>query len=310
MSLHQTRNSKCLELTPSLVSTASNANSRLLRLPQELKNWIYELVLGGQLIHVDFDSEKGLSHRLCQAKISEMEAQDIFAKSKEPWSAVELMNRHEHCYDVKTTWRHCSGCASQSNHLYEPHCVLDLTLSTCCRQIYHNAHSLIFSANTFSFTLPLHKGLSVSDLNFTLTRMKHFFLHRLHLDIMVYGFVEEIRWNSSFCYIARHFRSLRYFHIDIEQRPYDTLFLRRWHFQNPAHCTFLKDLPVLRVLKLRTATVTVADDHFLHSEMGKLWTGDWRQYRWSMAQKREWAAYITRILLRQEELGHAAGEGI
>ena len=151
--------------------------------------------------------------------------------------------------------------------------------------------------------------LSGLDLESAFTRMEPFFLHRLHLDIMVYGFVEEMLWNFSFRHIARYFRSLRYLHIGIEQRPSDIRFLVQWHFQNPAHCTFLKDLPVLRNLKLRTATVTVADDHFLHS-LGKLWTEDGGQYRWSMAQKQEWAAYVTRILLHQEERGLAAGEGI
>ena len=132
----------------------------------------------------------------------------------------------------------------------------------------------------------------------------------MHLDIMVDSLVEEIHWNWSFYYIAGHFRSLRYLHIDIEQRPHDIYTLMKWHFQNPADSTFLKDLPVLRVLKLRSVTVTVADYHILHSAEVKLGTEDERQYRWSLVQKQEWAAYMTRVLLRQEEREHAAAEGI
>ena len=136
------------------------------------------------------------------------------------------------------------------------------------------------------------------------------FIRRLHLDIVVDVEIEEKGWNHSFCYIAGACKSLRHFHVDIEQRPFDIQTLKEWHFQDPADCTFLKDLPVLRVLKLRSVTVTVADYHILHSAEVKLWTEDERQYRWSLVQKQEWAAYMTRVLLHQEGRGHAAVEGI
>ena len=233
-------------------------------------------------MHLDCVKSR-LSHRLCQTRSSEREAQEIFAKSKESWSAVELMNRHEPCYDVRTIFRGCSDCTSQSDHVYEPHFALDLVLPTCCRQIYHDAHSLIYSANTWSFTVPLqHRALCVPDTFSALVRVETF-LHRLH--IMVYDRIDEIGWDDSFRYIAGAFRSLRYFHIDIEQRPVDIHTLKKWHFQIPADCTFLKDLPVLRDLKLRAVTVTVADGHILHSAEEKPWAEDEMQYRWLMAKK-------------------------
>ena len=251
-------------------------------------------------MHLDKDTLR-LSHRLCQAELSEREAQDIFAKSKEPWSASELMNRHELCYDLKTIFRGCYDCATESDHVYEPHLGLDLVLLTCCRTIYHDAHSLIYSTNTFSFTFPLrYRNVWDHDPFPDLVRMDAF-LHRLHLDIIVDYEGEEREWNHSFRYIAGAFRSLRYFHVDIEQRPFDTNTLKKWRFKKPADCTFLKDLPVLRVLKLKTVMITVADDHFLHSGGEELLAEDQGQYRWSMAQKQEWAAYMTRVLLRQED---------
>ena len=242
-----------------------------------------------------------LSHRLCQAEHSEREAQEIFAKSKELWSASEFMNRHELCYNLKMIFRGFYDRAIESGHVYEPHFGLDLALLTCCRKFYHDAHSLIYSTNTFSFTFPLrYRNVWVHDTFPDTVRMDTF-IHRLHLDIIVDYEVVERDWNHSFRYIAGAFRSLRYFHVDIEQRPIDIHTLRKWHFKKPADCTLLKDLSALRVLKLRTLTVTVADDHVLHSVGEELLAEDQGQYRWSMAQKQEWAAYMTRVLLRQED---------
>ena len=292
-------------------STASNANSRLLRLPQELKDQIYELVLGEQLIHVHFDlSEERHSYRLCQANNSEREAQNIFAKSEGIWSAVELMDRHELCYDVKSIYQDCECFARQNDHVYEPHLGLDVALPTCCRQIYQDVHSLIYSASTWSFRLPpAYHALRVNKDSVS-RRAQFFFVHRLHLDILVDDRIDEIKWNSSFGHIAAAFKSLRYFYADIESRSMEIHTLKKWHFQNPADCTFLQDLSALRVLKLRAVAITVADDHILHCITSKSYKNKVRQYRWSMAQKQAWAAYIMRVLLRQKEPKYVVGEKI
>ena len=241
-----------------------------------------------------FDVEKNtLSHRLCQADISEVEAHNILATSDDPWSQVKLMARHEICYDRNRISQGCYCC--------DPHFGLDLALPTCCRQIYHDSHSLVYSANTWSFTLPLKYHAFSVDRNSALVRAQSFSLHRLHLDIMVDHWNEEKFWNHSFRYIAREFRCLRCFHLDVEQHPLDIDTLMRWHFQTPADCTFLKDLPLLRDLKLRTVRVTVSDDHLMRLVDRKRLTEPASQYRWSLVQQQEWAAYVTRVLLRQED---------
>ena len=260
---------------------------------------------------MEFDLRKNrLLHRLCQGDISVREAHDMFAKSEEPWSPLELMDRHDLYYYVRTFFRGCSGCASQSRNAYEPHFGVDLALPTCCRQIYHDAHSFTYSENTWSFTRPLDYQASCIDTRSALVCTQSFFLHRLHLDITVKKRTMEECWNYSFRYIAREFMCLTHFHADIEQRPFDTYTLMKWHFQNPADCTFLEDLPVLRDVKLKTVTITVFDHHIWHWMEMNPQTEDPRQYRWSMVQKQEWAAYVTRVLLRQEEPKHAAEEAI
>ena len=252
-----------------------------------------------------FDVETNrLSHRLCQADISEEEAHDIFATSGDPWSEVELMARHELCYNVNRTSRGCNCCNRQRDHVYEHRFGLDLALPTCCRQIYHDSHSLVYSANTWSFTLPPKYHAFPVDRMSALIRAQSFSLHRLHLDIMVDDWNEEKFWNHSFRYIAREFGSLRYFHLVIEQCPLDIDTLMRWHFQNPVDCTFLKDLPVLRDLKLRTVRVTVSDKYLMDFVEGKPLTELASRYRWSLLQRQKWAAHVTRVLLRQEDWEH------
>ena len=92
-----------LELTFSIIRTASSADTFLLRLPQELKNKIYELVLGGQLIHVHRDREEGtFSYHLCQAKISEKEAQGVFVASRDS-SSTKPISRHVSCRSKETS---------------------------------------------------------------------------------------------------------------------------------------------------------------------------------------------------------------
>ena len=208
------------------------------------------------------------------------------------------MNRHKLCYVVQTIFQ---DCYHRSDLVYEPHFVLDLALPTCCRQIYQEAHSLTYSANTFSFNLPLNYMAFPVGTSSALVRALSFSLHRLHLDIMVEAWMAENCWNYSFRYIVRDFRCLRHFHVDIDQRPHDTRTLMSWYFQNPADCTFLKGLLVLRNLKLRSVTVTVADDQILHLIRRNARNEDPRPYRWSLVQKQEWAAYVTRLLLRQED---------
>ena len=121
------------------ISTASNTSSRLLRLPQELKNIIYGLVFGVQLIHMSWDRywQKWI-RRLCRAKISEKEAHKRFVASKVSTCSPDPVYRHNDCWGPP--------CRSLYAHL-------NLALLSCCRQIYLEAHPIFISANTWSITM-------------------------------------------------------------------------------------------------------------------------------------------------------------
>ena len=285
----------------SIISTAMNANSRLLRLPQEIKDHIYDLVLGRQLVHIHRSLEGDLSHHLCQATVSEKEAYEIFAASTEPWLVADICDRHNACYDVRAMYRDCPYCQDQLSPATESQTGLSLVLLRCCRQIYREARLIVFSANTLSFTsLP-------GALNFWISDAKaKFAIRRVHLDLMLHYDYEDMSW--VFSAIAEDFKSLQHLSISIEQRPFEDSDLKQWQFEEPVESSSLRGLRKLRDLKLRTVTITVSDPHILHSGRKDFTAEDGRQYRWTMAQKQQWAEYMRRVLLRQEATRPAFGD--
>ena len=251
-----------------------------------------------------------VSHSLCQAKISEMEAHNIFAAAKGSWNSADTIDRHHTCHNKSLINRSCFQCPNNIGPSTEPHAGLDVALLRCCRQTYHETHLLPFLANILSFTNSWSLWLSwtlgtISQVP-VVTR---FLIRRLHLDILIRYGCEEKYWNEILCEIAQKLKSLAFLYIDIEQRPSDYSHLKEWQFKEPAGSSFLVGLRELRGLRLKIVTVTVADHHILHTTRENLTAGKGRQYRWTMAQKQEWAAHIRRVLLRLEDKEPVAGEG-
>ena len=284
----------------SIISTARNTESILLRLPQELKNQIYELVLGGQLIHLHRDNQKkNFAHHSCQASASEKEAYELFATSEGPWSSAEVMNRHHSCHGGRKVFRHCNRCYNPDYPVNGPRSRLNLALTSCCRQIHQETCPLILSTNTWSFTdtptlwfFCLYPGLMFK---------KTFWIRRLHLHIEISHEFGELPWNRAFDDIALTLKSLQYLYIHINLQPYEKCALEKWRFKEPPQATLLNRLLRLRNLRLRVATVIVSDDHFGHVGINELTAEEERHYRWTITQKHEWAAYVMRVLLRQED---------
>lgn len=114
--------------------------------------------------------------------------------------------------------------------------------------------------------------------------------------------IDEKEWNKAFDDIALTLKSLQYLYINIDLQPFETCVLEKWQFKKPPKNTFLKDLLRLKNLRLKAARVIVSDYHSEHSGFKKL-IPEWIFYRWTTAQKQEWAAHIMRVLLRQEDQG-------
>lgn len=285
----------------SFISTASNTESILLRLPQELKNQIYELVFGGQLIHLHRDNgKKNFAHHCCQASASEKEAYELFVASEGPWSSTDVMNRHHPCHDERKVFRHCRQCYSHSDHpVNGPRSRLNLALTSCCRQIHQETCPLILSTNTWSFsdTPTLWFFCHYPGLMFK----KTFWIRRLHLHIEISDVFNEPPWNQAFDDITLTLKSLQYLYIHINLQSFGKCALEKWRSKEPPQTTLLKRLLRLRNLRLRVATVIVSDASFGHVGMKELTLEEEKHYRWTTRQKQEWAAYVTRVLLRQED---------
>lgn len=290
-----------------VISTASNVGSPLLRLPSELKDQIYELVLGGQLLHI-YKKEGKISHHLCQEEISEIKTQEIFSTSEESWFSTAIEERHTACPGTPAKYYH------GIYHRKKDSTQLDLALLSCCRQIYQEARPISFSTNTFSFTDAWGSDSISHSIFFSgiipLTRVEtQLFIRRLHLDIVIHLELDEESWNQRFRDIAKEFKSLQHFYIGIAQNPIEYSYVKTWQFKTPAECSFLGDLKTLRDLRLMTVTVTISDPHNFFSCWPMLTAENERQYRWTMSQKQEWAGYIRRVLLRQEDQEPATEEG-
>ncbi len=286
----------------SVISMARNAGSPFLRLPREIKNEIYKLVLGGQLIHTYRDPHKNeTTHYLCQANVSESDAHKVFVASKGPWFSADLTDRHSYCNDGRTFQSRCLRFPDQFVES-KSYARLNLALLSCCRQIYLEAHLIAVSANTWSFTKPWDfRIFYLESLIFPLIPLKTDLIRCLHLNITISTESDEFCWNETFKLIARRLKSLQHLYLDIDQRPDPGPLLKKWHFEKPAESSFLEGLRRLKKLSLRTVTVTVSDSQIL-----VWWPSSWegegiRLFRWTMVQKQEWAGYITRVLLRQEE---------
>ena len=208
----------------------------------------------------------------------------MFAASNGPWSPAD--GRHDLCYDATTNIQHCPRFTDHSDHANEPCLSLTLALTSCCRQIYQEARSIPFSANTWSLTCPRSlQSFCIWDKYSDLLCQKTIFVRRLHLDIWVSDQAEEKRWNKAFNQIALNLKSLQYLYFDIDQRPYEEHVLKKWRFKEPSESNFLSGVLKLRDFRLKFVTVIITDHHFLHSGTMNLAAEIERQYRWTIRQR-------------------------
>ncbi len=229
--------------------------------------------------------------RLCRAKISEKEAHKRFVASKVSTCSPDPVYRHNDCWGPP--------CRS----LYAR---LNLALLSCCRQIYLEAHPIFISANTWSITMSwvfkmFYLESQIPPLLCEGLKLKTDLIRSLHISITISTESDETCWNESFELIAQHLISLQHLYLDIDQRPDPGPLLKKWRFEKPAESPFLEGLRRLGDPKLRTVTVNVSDSGIFYW-LPQIWMGeDVNQFRWTLMQKQEWAGYITRVLLGQEE---------
>lgn len=245
--------------------------------------------------------DKKFSHHLCQAEISEKNAQDLFNASKEPWFAKRIEDRHAACCEQNISDKECSSYEDSVIPENRNYALLDIALLRCCRQIYLEAYRILVSTSTFSFTNATTLLLFFLSSEPQVAAELHSAVRSLHLSMKTHAGEDESYWKRLCDIVIKYLGALQRVYIDIEQRP---IWFALRGYEEPAKSPLLNTLVVLRDLPLSTVTVTVSDAHILDFKNDE--TN--RENRWTMTQKQEWAEYVRRALLRQEELAPIAGE--
>jgi len=123
-----------------------NASSPLLRLPQEIKNHIYKLVLGDNFLHIsarigEDEMSTGSCNGICRAEVLDADAEENFHRGgSSDWYIQGGADRNDGCSNK--AW---SG--EQRG--------LDISLLLVCSQVYSEAQYVVYSSNTFSFERPV-----------------------------------------------------------------------------------------------------------------------------------------------------------
>lgn len=282
------------------LTAINSARSPLLRLPQEIKDRIYQLVLGGNLLHIwrqqiksersNIRSTKGaireqcFNHQICSSKVSEDEAYHYFE--------IEDSNNF---YVKYTELRHLHCCPYMS---WRPDIVrMDVSLLHVCRQIYNEARYILYSNNTFSFNTPRNLRAFIhflvqrgSDINEA--------VRSLHLDL-VHPYNDTNGWTQAFNAVTQHMTRLKTLYINVDQRPF-------WSTSSDAIEKERSMRPVMNNLAIlgkapAKSTMIILSDRFLarHPQ-----TSISSTQGWTMDEKRLWVQEVKLAIQDVQDFGH------
>lgn len=167
-----------------------------------------------------------------------------------------------------------------------------------CRHIYHEASRVLYSTNVFIFSEPETLRLFTRKVQ-ALPRQRMLQVRNIHLQITIQYESQESTWSSAIYVVNQQLKSLRSVHINLDQQ-YTLPLLEKRQYVEPAKDTGLLVKRILGMAKLplERVTVVVCDSHFRHGLYAYTATLQLpQQFRWTMAQKREWASVIRKKLL-------------
>ena len=288
--------------------------SPLLRLPLEIRERIWSMVLGGGLLHVRFealhdyfsdDSEKEMvlspnlkvwSAKYCTVKdstqlstaVSLAEAVSVGHDSTEP------MDIHPHyvCHerpDLLDLY-HSPEDQEQLEHSkkdYKPY----LQVLRTCRQVYLEASRTLWTTNTFSFSDPDVLKRFMNDRKMAQKQL----LKKLHLDVRWLSRGQKRAWDRALTLtLVRSLKGLRKVDLYIEQD-----ILNRYlqidsnpMFGSPDHLKdeFFVELMKLKILPLESVAVHIANGllHPSYVDEGP---------QWPVAGRTKWAERLRSQLL-------------
>ncbi len=262
---------------------------------------IYELVLGGRVLHVSEHYDKRThgyqwSNEMCYAEISEAEAQKRFQETETlAWYVEASVSRHGYC--MVREWLEEPLGQGQSNNLL-----------LSCQQVYNEAKFLPYSTNTFLFDDPLLLQRFLRRL------LDEGFAAAIRKVLMEISFPKEdyVRhWHRAIAMMAEHLSGLQTINLSMDQGcpvrrygPYRTA-LDFAEADEDWWTSTLDSLDQLRVLPLKTATFVISDEGLpcrwldWHSPRD-YWFRE-QKYRWTLEEKRKWAKGVTETILGRKE---------
>ena len=269
--------------------------STFFRLPLELRDQIYQHVLGGQLIHIKYEEEhyivrsgpkhicrrgRGLVHSVCSAKETE---NSIYIKFKAGQTErLECRPRHANCIESP------QGCE------------LNLQLLRVCKQVYEETRLIPYTANTFS----VHQSVAFERFTQQLLPDQIQSIRALHLDVTLYRHKDALKWTRAFNGLtdASKELELRALHLCIKQ-----CFTNKRNYR-----TFVDGYPEfwvagflrLRQCPLKDVTVVMTDDTVL-GEGGHDWEDEYMQemglqmwpWKLTLVEKQGYCENVRKVLL-------------
>ena len=178
-------------------------------LPQEIKDQIYELICGGQTLHVHHRTHGRkvyYHHTLCLAKGSEEQAQDVFNAIDSDSNDSVSRDRHIICRSTYVeSWK---NFIPGKTNLSWPQ---DLRFLQTCRQMHNEAKLVPYTTNLFSFsdTEVLDKAMK------RLPQSRN--IRSIHLAISIDIGTSAGAWAYMFIRFSEMFPKLRNIHIDVEE---------------------------------------------------------------------------------------------
>ena len=277
-------------------STQDDSSPRLLQLPIEIRDLIYERVLGGRLLHRSH-GHFGPKWIICRATISEKDAQRHFDQAKAPaWCVENDAGRH-------------AGCYRTVNCLHG----LDLNLLLACRQVHGEAKHILFSTNTFSFIrCELLQSLLGLDSTTKLLlpcpiRSYRLAVCSIHIDISLQRAEDAGSWNVVMPQIAQVLPNLRNINISFNQDA-RVVTCDRWRSiarDDAAKWEVLmQSLLSLASLPLRSATFDINDKYLKSRWLPELLlsTHSYQTaeglHRWTLEEKQSRARAVREAILK------------
>lgn len=178
------------------------------------------------------------------------------------------------CYEVTSdkVGTRCFGrCAARAKGL-------PVASLGACRQIYHEAKDVLYSAGDFTLDYPqLARGFirRLDDVNNCVLAMRS-----VHLQVFVYDRNSEREWDNIFRVLAESWKNLRHIHIYVDEHIWngDYSYFSRRKIPAQGKKPFLQGLLEFKVLPLTMFELVVSEHN-----SGRM--AD--PYMWTNAQKRE-----------------------